>query len=466
MNRIVLLGLVAFAASAAAVAYEPPAPIQQSNRNLDVQFVEQRLDNFDLQNPTTFQTAFYENDEFFATDGPLFVYIGGEWTAQPSTLRGGHIFDMARQFNGSLLYPEHRFYGQSIPGDLTVANLRYLTVEQALADLANFIAHVRRQPRYARSSVVLVGASYSATMAVWFRQMYPHLTVGAWASSAPIHAQVDFYEYKEAVGDGMRDVGGSACDARLAGAFWQAEQLIAAGQLDEFRSLFGLCDDFGSHRLDVAHAFSELSEILAGIVQSHRDERIEGVCAELLQNEGDQDHLAAFGRFVRGRLNGRCTDNYAEYVQRMRNATLGSSASGSSRQWLYQTCTEFGWFQTSTSPSQPFGSSFPIDLFYAYCTDIFGYQFNRWSIQEVVARTNVVFGSWQLSVRNVYFTNGSVDPWRPMGVQADLNESSPADVIPGAAHCRDLSSVAPGDSAELLAVRERITGLVGDWLAQ
>lgn len=240
--------------------------------------------------------------------------------------------------------------------------------------------------------------------------------------------------------------------------------MIADGQREEYRALFSLCDDFGSHPLDVAHAFSELSEIMASIVQSHRDERIEGVCAQLLQN-GDEDDLEAFGRFVRDRMDGGCNDNYAKYVEGMRNETLGSRASGGNRQWLYQTCTEFGWFQTSTSRRQPFGSSFPIDLFYAYCTDIFGYEFNRLSIRQVVARTNVVFGRWQLRVRNVYFTNGSVDPWRPMGQQTDLNESSPADVIPGAAHCRDLSSVAAGDSAELLAVRVRITELVREWLA-
>ena len=30
------------------------------------------------------------------------------------------------------------------------------------------------------------------------------------------------------------------------------------------------------------------------------------------------------------------------------------------RQWIYQTCTEFGWYQTSDQPKHPYGSRFPL----------------------------------------------------------------------------------------------------------
>ena len=32
----------------------------------------------------------------------------------------------------------------------------------------------------------------------------------------------------------------------------------------------------------------------------------------------------------------------------------------SGRQWMYQTCTEFGFYQTSDSDKQPFGDLFPL----------------------------------------------------------------------------------------------------------
>ena len=30
------------------------------------------------------------------------------------------------------------------------------------------------------------------------------------------------------------------------------------------------------------------------------------------------------------------------------------------RQWTYQTCSEFGWYQTSDQPKHPYGSRFPL----------------------------------------------------------------------------------------------------------
>lgn len=41
------------------------------------------------------------------------------------------------------------------------------------------------------------------------------------------------------------------------------------------------------------------------------------------------------------------------------------------RQWIYQTCTEFGWYQTSGSENQPFGSSFPLELYLTMCRDFY-----------------------------------------------------------------------------------------------
>lgn len=153
--------------------------------------------------------------------------------------------------------------------ELTYPNLRFLSVEQALADVAHFIVEIKRQPRYRNSQVALVGGSYSATMAAWFRQLYPHLAVGAWASSAPVNAKLDFLEYKEVVGAAFFVHGSRSCHDGLESAFADAERLIADNKLDEVRELFGLCDGF-STEADIANAFSTFSDILSGYVQYHR----------------------------------------------------------------------------------------------------------------------------------------------------------------------------------------------------
>lgn len=42
-----------------------------------------------------------------------------------------------------------------------------------------------------------------------------------------------------------------------------------------------------------------------------------------------------------------------------------------------------------------------------------------------------MYGGFDPSVTNVYFTHGSLDPWHRMGILDDLNAHSPSAVIPG-----------------------------------
>lgn len=178
--------------------------------------------------------------------------------------------------------------------------------------------------------------------------------------------------------------------------------------------------------------------------------------------------LIEFARMFRemtGLRDDVCLQNYVETVTYMRNISWSSGAVSSGyRPWFYQTCAEFGWYQTSRSEFQPFGSSFPVDLSIQMCADVFGESFTNATIHTNIDRKNVMFGSWNARVTNVYFTNGLIDPWRAMGVQEDLNPSSPADVIPGASHCADLLAISESDSPQMLAVKHRISYLVRIWL--
>lgn len=55
------------------------------------------------------------NSQFFQNGGPIFIYLGGEWTISTSALMSGQIYDLAEEHNGYMFYTEHRFYGESYP---------------------------------------------------------------------------------------------------------------------------------------------------------------------------------------------------------------------------------------------------------------------------------------------------------------------------------------------------------------
>jgi pimeloyl-ACP methyl ester carboxylesterase len=72
-------------------------------------------------------------------------------------------------------------------------NLRYLTTEQTLADIARFLES------FGTSMNVVVGGSYPGALAAWFKTSYPHLAVAAWASSAVVRTQAELPQLDEHV---------------------------------------------------------------------------------------------------------------------------------------------------------------------------------------------------------------------------------------------------------------------------
>lgn len=55
------------------------------------------------------------NEDYFEEGGPIFIYIGGEWSIAASTIQSGIFVDIAKEHKGILFYTEHRFYGKSKP---------------------------------------------------------------------------------------------------------------------------------------------------------------------------------------------------------------------------------------------------------------------------------------------------------------------------------------------------------------
>lgn len=144
---------------------EPQFKVSKSLKQLPIEkWIEQKLDNFNPQDNRRWKMRYYEDLSNLETGGPIFIYLGGEWTITPgSIMEGTLIHEMAHDAHGALFYTEHRFYGQSRPTqNTTTENLRFLSLDQSMADVAYFIKYIRSSSSQMNNSkVILVGASYS-----------------------------------------------------------------------------------------------------------------------------------------------------------------------------------------------------------------------------------------------------------------------------------------------------------------
>lgn len=176
---------------------------------------------------------YFANDEHFKPGGPIFINVGGEWEISQNSVLGGLVYDMAKDTNGYIFATEHRYYGKSIPKVERIAeNLKYLSIDQSLADLAFFITSIRTNvPELSNGKFILVGASYAGTMVTWFRLKNPYLLTGSWATSAPLLAEYNYDDYRMMVGKGILHLGGTECYASIQKAFQMMEYLIENKQL-------------------------------------------------------------------------------------------------------------------------------------------------------------------------------------------------------------------------------------------
>ncbi|KAI7899923.1 peptidase S28 [Cokeromyces recurvatus] len=219
--------------------------------NYKTHYMDMPLDHF-TNNSMTFKNRYWLNTDYYKSNGPIILYNGGEDEVDNVSyvLLNSTMSQLTQRLNGILIYMEHRFYGLSKP---TVANFDYtadeaskLTSSQALADMAYLLKNIKfldrlHVPPVPKTKVILYGCSYSGNLAAWMREKYPNLVFAAVASSAPVQAQYNFYEYFNPI---IR-YGPSYCIQSLQNAIKYIDKILfgkSLEQIQELKKTFGVED--------------------------------------------------------------------------------------------------------------------------------------------------------------------------------------------------------------------------------
>uniref|UniRef100_A0A0A1XMQ0 Putative serine protease K12H4.7 n=1 Tax=Zeugodacus cucurbitae TaxID=28588 RepID=A0A0A1XMQ0_ZEUCU len=434
---------------------------------------KQKLDHFDgRQQNITWKQRYFMNEKFYRNDSnaPIFLTIGGELAISPRWVTMGTWIRFAEHFGAMCFHLEHRFYGKSQPkSDLSYENLKFLSSKQALEDVAYFIRSMNQKYTFnSKQKWIVFGGSYPGALAAWARQKYPHLIYGAISSSAPLLAKVDFVEYFEVVKASLATHSNN-CLRAFGHAFAELETLTrhAIGQrnLDE---KFNTCTPIGesiTNPLDMSNFFQTLADNIAGVVQFNKDNRpgvdytIDDVC-NVMVNSTIGPPFERLG-IVNGMLledsKKKCLDyKYDNMLTEMRNISWFAEVANGTRQWTYQTCNEFGFYQTSNNKTDTFGDRFKVDFFIKQCMDIYSESMNAKYLEQVVSQTNAFYGGLSPKSTNVLYVHGSIDPWHAIGMTESKNPNIPTVYIEGTAHCADMYEPLQTDPPQLIEARNKI----------
>ena len=253
---------------------------------------------------------------------------------------GGFVTYLANKYAGAIFSLEHRWYGESIPGDITsTGDLSTLSVEQALADAAAFAAFVTDTWLQRQQLVwVSVGGSYPGALSAWFREKYPSVVDLAISSSGVVAATKKFVEFDMQVKEAI----GSVCAAQVlavTSAFevaWQDSSLQA--------QLFALFNTTPSRLTKADFAWMLADSAAMGDQYGYKA----AMCGMLAPaGAAPMDALAAFAKWT--------SVHYGDLANQCYYSTSCLSDAAQKQQWynqktwVWQCCSQLAYWQVHYS---------------------------------------------------------------------------------------------------------------------
>ncbi|KAJ2939061.1 hypothetical protein O0L34_g10250 [Tuta absoluta] len=469
--------LVLLPASLALQDIEPPLRRVRSGTTRDDEdittgFFDVRLTHFHAHNTDTFPMRYFYNPVHIRGENPaMVIVVGGEWTITESWMLGGLPYEIAEHLGAGLFYTEHRYYGETRPtNDTSVSELRWLTVDQALADLAQFIKIVKsdsfQNGIFRNAKVILTGCSYAGTMVTWMRLAYPHLVDAVFSDSGPLHAQEDFPEYLETITEALRAQGSQQCVDSIREGMVGLKALVQSNP-QTVSNMFNTCSQLdASSGLDVATFYwYGITETFAYLVQYAFPGDIPAACS-ILTDASVTDATQRLANWVTQQSwTQPCIETRYSVVLNRHTNTSYDADQLSTRLWTYQLCVEFGWWQTTSGENQVFLDVVPLDYFRQMCRDFFSSYFDDERTRSGIERTNTFFGGLTFRPDHVVTVQGTHDPWSPMGPkETHATFLAPVYVVPETAHCMALLPTSPDDPAEMQRVKRNVKNNIFSWV--
>ncbi|KAI4128358.1 MAG: hypothetical protein LQ338_002760 [Usnochroma carphineum] len=462
----------------------------------------------------TFPLRYWFDASYYKDGGPVIVLQSGETdgTGRLPFLQKGILHQLAQATNGIGVVLEHRYYGKSFPTpDLSTPNLRFLTTQQALADMAYFAQNVvfegleDKNLTAPETAYFGYGGSYAGAFVAFLRVQYPDVYYGTISSSGVTEAIWDFWEYYEPV----REYGPPDCISLQTKLINVADNILRNNTqyVSQLKSAFGLSgitynDDFAQvlsypiggwqgrnwdPDVNDPSFYEYCDNITSPVLINNATANATTTVRQLLSAGGYANQISTLTTPMLNFIN-YIQQNYVAPVLAS-NTTLDQQYSTHNqtfydqtdlaqtwRSWPYQYCTQWGFLQT--------GSGVPCNelplisrlLTLEYNSLICKGAFNITGPPDTAAINK--YGGFDIAYDRLAIVDGEQDPWRGASPHSPLarNRTSTVErpflLIQGAVHHWDengrfanetTAALPPGPVRE---VQREEVGFVREWLEE
>ncbi|CAK9150487.1 unnamed protein product [Ilex paraguariensis] len=435
-------------------------------KDFETFFYTQTLDHFNYrpESYTTFKQRYVINWKYWGganASAPIFAYLGEEGSLDYDLAGIGFLRENAPRFKALQVFIEHRFYGQSVPfGSIEEAmknhNIRgYFSSVQAITDYAEVLMYLKKTLSTPNSPIIVIGGSYGGMLASWFRLKYPHIALGALASSAPILYFDDITPqngYYSVVTKDFKEVSEN-CYNTIKMSWSEIDKIASKPNgLSILSKKFKTCELLNKS----SDLKDYLDSIYCGAAQYDHPPRypVTQVCGGI---DGASEGTDILDRIFAGMIglvgNQSCYDMSQDYDP-------------SESEWGWQTCSEMvipiGRGSNDTMfPSEPFD----LKQYSEDCKNIFGVSPRPHWVTTYYGGYHIKLGLHRFA-SNIIFSNGLRDPYSSGGVLEDISDTVLAVHTLNGSHCLDILPAKESDPQWLVMQRKKEVEIIEGWIKQ
>ncbi|KAJ6646562.1 putative serine protease K12H4.7 [Pseudolycoriella hygida] len=420
-----------------------------------------RLDHFRPQNQDRVDFTYHVNANHYNPEGgPIYIHLKDFRDYSTRWIERGLMVDIAAETGAAVLTLDYRYFGINRPTPTaSFEDLEFLSVEQILADVAEFARFVRQYIGGGRfTPVILWGSGFGGVLSFWARSRYPHVIDATWTSSGYIQPELasygpyDIFEYTFFIPDDGR------CISLIRNAYDIIAYLVINHQGEYLSGRMNLCHPVQTDsEADVAALYEITIRAILSFINEFHYTGVRSFCTDLGAIPGDTlNSFARWLRYVYG--DAECFDHsYDTQIVHNVNTTWGSPGTiAGTRQWYYLQCTQIGSFLLADTNTWLPGIV-TLDYHLEKCADVFGAEIDYETLRSAF---NTLVQEYDQTVSNVVYTNGYFDPLRYFGRLYDPSGSGAVVNMDFAAKSADLLSQTVNDPQSIYdgktAIREHI----------